>query len=100
MNSLRPFENAWNKVAQLAAAAPADAADAPFGFASRVVAAWQANRRETTLAAFEWLTLRGLAVALLIFAGSAAFGYETVSEVFTGETSVVSGWVDMLSLPL
>jgi hypothetical protein len=100
MNSLRPFENAWNKVAQLAAAAPADAADAPFGFASRVVAAWQANRRETTLAAFESLTLRGLAVALLIFAGSAAFGYETVSEMFTGETSVVSGWVDMLSLPL
>jgi hypothetical protein len=100
MNSFRPFENAWNKVAQLAAAAPADVANAPFGFASRVVAAWQANRRETTLAAFEWLTLRGLAVALLIFAGSAAFGYETVSEVFTGETSVVSGWVDMLSLPL
>ena len=100
MNSPRPSENAWNKVAQLAAAAPADAADAPFGFASRVVTAWQANRRETTLAAFEWLTLRGLAVALLIFAGSAAFGFETVSEVFTGETSVVSGWVDMLSLPL
>jgi hypothetical protein len=100
MNSLRPSENAWSKVARLAAAAPADATDAPFGFASRVVAAWQANRRETTLAAFEWLTLRGLAVALLIFAGSAAFGYETVSEMFTGETSVVGGWVDMLSLPL
>jgi hypothetical protein len=65
-----------------------------------VVAAWQANRRESTLAAFEWLTLRVLAVALLIFAGSAAFGYETVSEMFTGETSVAGGWVDMLSLPL
>jgi hypothetical protein len=100
MNSRRPSENAWTKVAQLAAAAPADATGAPFGFASRVVAAWQANRRESTLAAFEWLTLRVLAVALLIFAGSAAFGYETVSEMFTGETSVAGGWVDMLSLPL
>lgn len=68
----------------------------PFGFATRVVAAWNANRRETTLAAFEWLTWRGLAVALLIFAGSAAFGYETVSDVFGGEASLVGGWIDML----
>jgi hypothetical protein len=100
MKSIRPSKNAWSKVAQLAATAPAAAAEAPFGFAGRVVAAWQGNRRESTLAAFEWLTLRGLAVALLIFAGSAAFGYETVSEMFAGETSVVGGWVDMLSLPL
>jgi hypothetical protein len=100
MNSRRPSESAWSKVAQLAATAPADDASAPFGFPSRVVGAWQANRGESTLAAFEWLTLRVLAIALLIFAGSAAFGYETVSGMFTGETSVAGGWVDMLSLPL
>lgn len=69
----------------------------PFGFATRAVAAWKADRRETTLAAFEWLTLRGLTVALVIFAGSAAYGYETVADVFAGETSIVGGWLDLLT---
>jgi hypothetical protein len=93
-------EHAWSRLSRLAAQVPADAADLPFAFAGRVVASWKANRRESTLAAFEWLTLRGLAVALVIFAGSAAFGYETVSDVFTGETSLVGSWLDSLSLPL
>ncbi len=100
MKAQRSSDHAWSRLSRLAGPVTAENTDLPFGFASRVVAAWQANRRETTLAAFEWLILRTLAVALLIFAGSAAFGYETLAGVITGETPVVDGWLDMLSLPL
>jgi hypothetical protein len=100
MNAPRPSEHAWSRLSRLAAQSPPEPAEFPLGFASRVVAAWKSDHRETTLAAFEWLTLRGLAVALLIFAGSAAFGYETVSEVFTSETSLLGDWLDTLPLPL
>ena len=100
MKAPRQSENAWNRLSRLAGPISAENTDLPFGFAGRVVAGWQANRRETTLAAFEWLTLRTLAVALLIFAGSAAFGYETLADVITGGPPVVDGWLDMLSLPL
>jgi hypothetical protein len=99
MKPTRPSEQAWNKLAQLAAEAPAEPVEVPFGFAGRVIASWKSDRRETTLAVFEWLTVRGLAVALVIFAGSAAFGYETVADVFAGETSVVSSWLDVIPLP-
>ena len=75
-------------------------AQQPSVFASRVVASWRADRRETTLAAFEWLTFRTLAVAMLIFAGSAAFGYETVADVIAGQATAVGGWIDMFPLPL
>ncbi len=70
MPTPRPSEHAWSRLAPLAAAAPAEDAALPFGFAGRVVASWKANRRETTLAAFEWLTWRSLAVAVVIFAGA------------------------------
>jgi hypothetical protein len=100
MKSTNPSAHAWSRLARLAAHASPEAGSLPYGFASRVVAAWKADRRETNLAAFEWLTLRGLAVALVIFAGSAAFGYETITSVFAGETPAVGEWLDMVSLPL
>lgn len=101
MKTRSPLENAWNKLARLAGRAPGEALDMPFGFATRVAAAWKADRRENSLVAFEWLTLRGLAVAVLIFAGSAAFGYDTFAGVFTGEASLGGGgWLDILPLPL
>ncbi len=100
MKANRPSEHSWNRLARLAAQAPADSANLPFGFSSRVVAAWKADHREASLAAFEWLTVRGLGIALLIFAGSAAFAYDSVSDVFAGGASLVGGWLDVLPLPL
>lgn len=97
----RKTENAWPRLAQLAAQAPAELeAGVPFGFATRVVAAWKADRRENALAAFEWLTMRGFAIALIIFAGSAALSYDAVADAFTGDGSLVGGWVDFLPMPL
>lgn len=94
----RPSETAWSKISRIAALSPQDSLEPPFGFATRVVAAWKADRREGPLAAFEWLTLRGLAVAFVIFAGSAAFGYDTVADVVVGEASIIGGWLDVLPL--
>ena len=96
-----PTTHAWSKLSRLAAQAPADTHEAPFGFASRIVAAWTADRREGRLATFERLTLRGMAVAMVILAGSAAIGYDTLTGVLTGEASLVGGgWLDVLTLPL
>ncbi len=100
MNTSRPTENAWQKLAGLAVKAPTEMAEMPYAFASRVVSAWKADRRESTWAAFEWLTIRGLAVALVIFAGSAAFGYDAVAEAISGDSSLVGGWLDLLPVPL
>lgn len=101
MKAPRKTETAWPKLAKLAAQAPHEAsAGLPYGFATRVVTAWKADRRESTLAAFEWLTVRGFAIALVIFAGSAALGYDAVADAVTGDGSLVGGWVDLLPMPL
>lgn len=93
-----PTEDPWSRLARLAARAPSDVMELPFGFATRVSSTVKAGRRESTLAALEWLTIRGLAVALVIFAGSAAFGFDTVADVLAGEASLVGGWLDILPL--
>ncbi|MFZ4765379.1 MAG: hypothetical protein ACOYMN_10535 [Roseimicrobium sp.] len=96
MNTTQPPYSAWSRLSRLAARAPEPVAEVPFGFATRVVASWQADRRERALVAFEWLTLRGLAVAALIFASSAAFGYDTVAGLLEGEASLVgAGLLDI-----
>ena len=98
-----PPERAWPRLAAHVRAsqedAPLPAADAPLGFATRVVAQWKSHPREASVALLEWLTLRGLAVAVVILLGSAALSYDTLIGVFTGETAMAGGWLDSL-LPL
>jgi hypothetical protein len=69
---------------------------APLGFATRVVAQWKTHPREATVALLEWLTMRGLAVAVVILLGSAAFSYDTLLGIFTGETALAGSWFDSL----
>lgn len=71
----------------------------PFGFATRVVAACRDQSRESALAVFEWLTLRGLAVTMIILLGCMAFSYQSVVEVVGGETALAGSWLESL-LPL
>jgi hypothetical protein len=71
-------------------------AEVPFGFATRVVAQWKTHPREVSVALLEWLTMRGLAVAVVILLGSAALSYDTLLGVFTGETALAGGWIDSL----
>ena len=96
MNTEKQSASTWSKLARLAASAPPEPADMPFGFSTRIVAQWRAQPRETTFATLEWLTVRGLAIAALVFLGSAAIGYEALSGVISGETSVTGGLIESL----
>lgn len=78
-------DEAWNKLARLAGKAPAEEAALPFGFSTRVVAGWRAASSEKVFAALEGLTWRGLAVALVVFGGCAALGYDSFVSALSGE---------------
>ena len=93
-----PSKHAWPRLAAHVNALPAAQHDVepPLGFATRVVAQWKSNPREASVALLEWLTLRGLAVAVIILLGSAALSYDTLVGVFTGETALAGGWFDSL----
>ncbi|MEY4483981.1 MAG: hypothetical protein RL693_1433 [Verrucomicrobiota bacterium] len=92
-------QQAWSKLTQLAATAPPEPGEMPLGFATRVVAACRSQSRESALAMFEWLTLRGLAVTMIILLGCMAFSYQSVVEVVGGETALAGSWLESL-LPL
>lgn len=99
MKSPRTSQQAWQKLSQLAATAPQAPEEIPFGFATRVVAACRNQSRESALAIFEWLTLRGLAVTMIILLGCMFFSYQSVVEVVGGETALAGSWLESL-LPL
>lgn len=99
MKPNRTSQQAWLKLSQLAARAPQSLEEMPLGFATRVVAACRNQSRESALAMFEWLTLRGLAVTMLILLGSMFFTYQSVVEVVGGETALAGSWLESL-LPL
>ena len=63
------------------------------------MAAWKASPVRRLFAALEGLTWRGVAVALLIFGGCAAFGYESLTSVFSGEAAQAGNYlIDLLGL--
>jgi len=99
MSTRNFIEHAWNRLARRAAQAPPDAADLPFGFAARVVAAWRSSPGEGFFAALEGLTWRGLAVAVAIFCGCAAFGYDSVLNAMSGDAAqagdFLSDWLGL-----
>lgn len=94
-----PSERAWPRLATKVRATQVSQAgpeEAPFGFTTRVVAQWKTHPREASVALLEWLTMRGLAVAVLILLGSAALSYDTLLGIFTGETALAGGLLDSL----
>ena len=82
---MKASEQAWNKLARSAAAAPTEAAELPHGFATRVLAHWRAQPGERLFSTMEFLTWRGLAVAMLILVGSVALGYDALSGFISGD---------------
>ncbi|CAN5831566.1 hypothetical protein BH11VER1_BH11VER1_04600 [soil metagenome] len=92
-------QQAWLKLSQLAATAPQEPVEMPFGFTNRVLAACRNPSRESALAMFEWLTLRGLAVTMVILLGCMFFSYQSVADVVGGETALAGSWLESL-LPL
>jgi hypothetical protein len=89
-------QNAWAKLAQRTQAEPQSDDAMPFGFSTRVVAAWNARPQEATWAMMEWFTWRALALAMIIAIGSAAISYDGLSTVLANETSQASAFIDDL----
>ena len=84
----------WMKLALQAREAPAEGDDLPFGFSTRVITRWRTQPRESLQETWQRLTYRGLAVATGILAVSLVFGYETVSNVVGGETTLSGSWLE------
>ncbi len=99
MKTTKSSHQAWSKLAQLAALAPQELVEMPLGFATRVAAACRDQSRESSLAVFEWLTLRGLAVTMIILLGCMAISYESVADIVDGETALAGSWLENI-LPL
>jgi hypothetical protein len=83
---MKSHDQSWQKLSRLASHAPQDGAAEPFGFATRVVAAWKSSPKEGFLAAFEGVTWRGLVVATGVLGVCALLSYNTLAGLFTGET--------------
>ncbi len=72
---MNDFESRWKMgLAAARQASPAPSADAPLGFATRVVALWQAHPEPSLAMLWQWLALRVLGVMTLILLTLAAYG--------------------------
>jgi hypothetical protein len=68
----------------------------PFGFSTRVVAAWSSQPQAATWEMMEWFTWRALALALIVTLGSAALSYDGLSKVLANETAQAGAFIDDL----
>jgi len=70
----------WEKLTQAARQArPEASTEAPFGFATRVVARWQAAEPVTLESVWQVLSLRSLAVAALLMVASLTVNYDLMA---------------------
>jgi len=79
---MNEFECRWKSGAEAArrpAPMSAPSPEAPFGFAARVVAQWQADPESSLAALWQQLALRVLGVMALILIGLAAYGALTAN---------------------
>ena len=92
---MNEFERRWKLGARAAhAAAPHLSHEAPFGFATRVVAQWQKSPEPSLIALWQWLSLRVLGVMALVLLGLAAYGALTTSSDATLEPPVENAVAD------
>ncbi|HEY3900381.1 MAG TPA: hypothetical protein VGM54_17360 [Chthoniobacter sp.] len=77
---MNEFERRWQMGARASRGdAPNLSNEAPLGFATRVVAQWQAHPEPSLMALWQRLSLRVLGVMALIFLALAVYGAFTVS---------------------
>lgn len=77
-------DDTWNKLVRTARHTPEADGAAPFGFATRVIATWRAGRRPQP-SAWEILSLRSMAFALLVMVVCLGANYRVVTEQFAAE---------------
>lgn len=77
---MNEFERKWTEgTAAARRATPAEATDAPLGFATRVVAQWQAQPAPSLLSLWQWHASRVLKVVLVLM--FVAIAINTVAEI-------------------
>src|SRR5262249_41164062 len=94
--AMKPTSDPWKKLTTRAREAPALAESMPYGFATRVVAQWRALPQEDLQEIWQRLTYRGLAIAAAILMAFLAYGYQSVSNVGSGDTVVAQSWLENL----
>jgi hypothetical protein len=94
---MKTNDTTWRKLAQTARHAP-DPRDtsAPFGFAGRVVARAQ-SAPAMTVSPWDVLSLKSLALALLVMIVSVGWSFSSVAEQFTGESLAPTDLMAMLA---
>ena len=72
---MNEFEHRWKSGVEAARrTAPALSEEAPFGFATHVVAQWQADPEPSLVVLWQQLALRVLGAMVLVLLGVAAYG--------------------------
>ena len=93
---MKRFAHTWSRLAHSARSAPLQSEEPPLGFATRVIANWRSQAAESAVDNLEWFAMRGMGIALMILLGSAAYGYNTIASMTTGDTTLAGSWLERL----
>lgn len=93
---MNKLDSTWRRLVKAACTAPRPAAmEAPYGFATRVVARWQAAPVPSLLGVWEFLSLRVLAFGCAAMVISLVTGYGVIREELVETPSVTEAVVQM-----
>ena len=102
MNDSPRNSTPWSRLARHAAEAPAEDETLPYGFATRVVAGWQAGLAELeagiwrTRETFAW---RGAAIAMAITLAAVALNYDLLLGLWSGDTALAGTFMNTFAAP-
>jgi len=83
-------ENKWERLTRWARRTrKIEGAAAPYGFSDRVAAIWAAGEAPLIPNWWEWLSIRSVAVAMVIMLGTLAANHDVLSQGFEIEVSMM-----------
>lgn len=86
----------WRRLVKAARTAPRpEPTEAPYGFATRVIARWQESPAPSLLGVWEFLSLRVLAFGCAVMVVSLATGYSVIREELVEAPSVTETVVNL-----
>jgi hypothetical protein len=96
-----PEPEPWLRLASLARrdAPEVDDFPVPYGFATRIVAAWQSERPENPWIIREAFAWRGALVAAAITLASVAINYDLLLGIWYGETALAGSLLQTFASP-
>jgi len=92
--------DSWKRLARAARQAPAESpTEMPFGFDTRVIADWRAQRGDSELLPWAFLLRGALVCSALIMVLSLAMNYQTLNERDPGSVAIADSAIRMSMLP-